>query len=62
MMVMGNTEILPITCIVLIHLTLRSMPIGATRTSPLHDCLVWSKVVAEGGAMLLYMSIPRNPK
>ena len=47
---------------VLVHLTMRRIPGGARRTPPLQECLVGSKVFAEGGARLLCLSIPRKPK
>ena len=59
---MGSTEVLVTTWIVLAHLTISKTPGGAKSTSPMHVCLVASKVVAEGGARLLCMSIPRKPK
>ena len=60
---LGDTGVLPKTCIVVIHLTRRRTPCGDKRTPPLQECLVGSKVFAEGGggARLFCLSIPRNP-
>ena len=59
---MGNTGVVPTTGIVFVHLTIRRMPGGASRMSPLLVCLVWSNIEADGGAKLLCLSIHRNTK
>ena len=45
-----------------VHLTIWSTPGGVRRTPPLHLWRVISNWLAEGGARLLCLSIPRNPK
>ena len=45
----GKTGILLMACMAFVHLTMRSTPNGASKTSALHECLVWSKVLADGG-------------
>ena len=44
---MGRMGVLPTTCIVFVHLTIRRIAGGARSTSPLHECLVASKVLAD---------------
>ena len=55
-------EFLPTACMILVHLTIKRIPGEARGTSPLHVHLVESKILAEGEARLLCLSIPRNPK
>ena len=57
----GKIGVVPTTWMVLVQHTISRMPWGAKITS-LHECLVGSNAVAEEGAMLLCLSIPRNPK
>ena len=59
---MGKMGVMPTACIVFVHLTIRRNPGGTRRTSPLHVCLVGSKLLGEGGVRLLCLSITRNPK
>ena len=62
----GNTGVMSTTWIILVHLIMRRIPGGANKTSALQECLVGSRVFAEGVgcvcARLLCLSIPRNPK
>ena len=62
MVEMGKMVILPTTWMVLVHRMMSSTPSGARRMSPLQECLVGSKMFAEGGGGVLCLSISNNLK